>query len=209
MHLVHVDTVLTNCVADFVGESNIFHGMVSEPGVVTLEGGRRLSVGRSGRGGEGAGTKVGVLMRPERFDAGDNRFSGTVKEAVYLGVSFKLRLACDDGFELIVRQPARGELPAVGTRGTVGRNTIEGPGLITFDPAFVKSFSMGQSTKRTAQLRIEAFNLFNKVGPGVSQQINGFGAVGAPNTVFTNMLFGRITTAADPRIMQFALKFLF
>ena len=107
-------------VADFVGESNIFHGMVSEPGVVTLEGGRRLSVGRSGRGGEGAGTKVGVLMRPERFDAGDNRFSGTVKEAVYLGVSFKLRLACDDGFELVVRQPARGSLPDVGAKVTVG-----------------------------------------------------------------------------------------
>ena len=55
-------------VADFVGESNIFHGMVSEPGVVTLEGGRRLSVGRSGRGGEGAGTKVGVLMQIGRAD---------------------------------------------------------------------------------------------------------------------------------------------
>ncbi len=107
-------------VADFVGESNIFHGTVSEPGAVTLDGGRRVGVGRSGRGGEAPGTKVGVLMRPERFDAGTNRFSGTVKEAVYLGVSFKLRLACDDGFELIVRQPARGELPAVGARVDVG-----------------------------------------------------------------------------------------
>ena len=107
-------------VADFVGESNIFHGTVSEPGAVMLEGGRRLSVSRSGRGGEATGTKVGVLMRPERFDAGDNWFSGTVKEAVYLGVSFKLRLACDDGFELVVRQPARGSLPDVGAKVTVG-----------------------------------------------------------------------------------------
>jgi hypothetical protein len=43
----------------------------------------------------------------------------------------------------------------------------------------------------------------------VTQQINGFGSVGNPNTVFTNTLFGRITTAADPRIMQFAVKYLF
>jgi len=61
-----------------------------------------------------------VLMRPERFGDGANQFSGTVKEAVYLGSSFKLRLACDDGIELIVRQPARGGLPAVGSRVTAG-----------------------------------------------------------------------------------------
>ena len=48
-------------------------------------------------------------MRPERFaHGGANTFSGEVLEAVYLGASFKLRLACSDGLELIVRQPARG-----------------------------------------------------------------------------------------------------
>ena len=104
-------------VADFVGESNIFHGTVTGPGVVSLEGGRRLSIVN---GAKQAGARVGVLMRPERFDGGANSFAGEVKEAVYLGVSFKLRLACDDGLELIVRQPARGALPAPGTRVTVG-----------------------------------------------------------------------------------------
>jgi putative spermidine/putrescine transport system ATP-binding protein len=103
-------------VADFVGESNIFHGTVMEAGSVTLDIGRRLTISRNARLGE----RLGVLMRPERFGQGANSFSGTLKEAVYLGSSFKLRLVCDDGLELIVRQPALGGLPALGSRVTVG-----------------------------------------------------------------------------------------
>ena len=103
-------------VADFVGESNIFRGTVTEPGVLSLDGGRRLLVNSSVRT---TGRRMGVAMRPERFGRGANVFSGEVREAVYLGVSFKLRIACDDGLELIVRQPARGELPAPGARVNV------------------------------------------------------------------------------------------
>ena len=104
-------------VADFVGESNIFHGTIAAPGTVTLDGGRALQV----RSDRPAGSKVGVLMRPERFATTDvNAFAGEVIESVYLGTSFKLRLACDGGLELLVRQPARGALPAACTRVTVG-----------------------------------------------------------------------------------------
>ncbi|MFO1162433.1 MAG: ABC transporter ATP-binding protein [Reyranellaceae bacterium] len=103
-------------VADFVGESNIFHGTVGADGVVTLEGGRTLQVAAA----MPAGRRVGVLMRPERFaPMGANSFTGEVLEAVYLGSSFKLRLACEGGLELLVRQPARGALPAPGQRLTV------------------------------------------------------------------------------------------
>ncbi len=104
-------------VADFVGESNIFHGTVTEVGSVSLESGRRLLIDNPAK----VGSRVGVLMRPERFArSGANNFNGEVREAVYLGSSFKLRLACDDGLELIVRQPAQGALPAAGTRLSVG-----------------------------------------------------------------------------------------
>ena len=104
-------------VADFVGESNIFHGTMSAPGMVVLDGGRTLQV----RSDKPAGAKVGVLMRPERFaPSGANAFSGEVIESVYLGTSFKLRLACEGGSELLVRQPARGALPAAGARVTIG-----------------------------------------------------------------------------------------
>jgi putative spermidine/putrescine transport system ATP-binding protein len=75
----------------------------------------------SGAQRQAAGAKVGVLMRPERFaPTGINAFAGEVIESVYLGTSFKLRLACEGGFELLVRQPARGALPAAGTRASVG-----------------------------------------------------------------------------------------
>ncbi len=104
-------------VADFVGESNIFHGTMNAPGAVTLDSGRTLAV----RSDRQAGAKVGVLMRPERFGAsGANSFIGEVIESVYLGTSFKLRLACEGGLELLVRQPARGALPAAGARVAVG-----------------------------------------------------------------------------------------
>jgi spermidine/putrescine ABC transporter ATP-binding subunit len=104
-------------VADFVGESNIFHGTVTEVGSVNLESRRRLLI----RQPLPVGARVGVLMRPERFGPGGgaNTFNGEVKEAVYLGSSIKLRLASDDGLELIVRQPA-GPLPATGSRVSVG-----------------------------------------------------------------------------------------
>ena len=103
-------------VADFVGESNILHGVVSAPGTVVLDGGRTLQVVRAAP----AGRRVGLLMRPERFSSSANAFTGEVVEAIYLGSSFKLRLRCEGGLELIVRQPARGKLPAVGERVTVG-----------------------------------------------------------------------------------------
>ena len=80
-------------------------------------------------------------------------------------------------------------LPAPGTYGNLGRNALRAPGTWRVDTALSRRFAVSGSQQFEA--RLEAFNLFNHVGPGVTQQINGFGAVGAPNTTFTNTLFGR------------------
>ncbi len=98
-------------------------------------------------------------------------------------------------------------LPAPGTHGNLKRNALRGPGTWNVDMALSRRFAVTGSQQ--VEIRAEAFNVFNRVRPGISQQINGFGGVGLPNTTFTNTLFGRITTAADPRIMQFALKYHF
>ena len=52
------------------------------------------------------------------------------------------------------------QLPAVNTRGNLGRNTLIGPGLVSIDASLVKSFALGGG--RTLQVRIEAFNLPNR-----------------------------------------------
>jgi spermidine/putrescine ABC transporter ATP-binding subunit len=108
-------------VADFVGESNILHGVGAGSNLVAVDGGGTLQVGRAVT----VGQKVGLLIRPERFSVtAANPFAGEVVEAVYLGSSFKLRLRTAGGNgagrELIVRQPARGRLPAPGERLSVG-----------------------------------------------------------------------------------------
>ena len=113
---------INDFVADFVGESNIFHGVVSAHNTVTLDNGRVLQVKSEAT----LGKRLGVLMRPERFSsAGANVFNGEVVEAIYLGTSFKLRLRCESGIELIVRQPARGKLPLKAERLTVGLDADE------------------------------------------------------------------------------------
>jgi hypothetical protein len=83
-------------------------------------------------------------------------------------------------------------LPELGTFGTVGRNTIYGPGLVNLDTAIFKQFRFAE--RREVELRWETFNMANR-----PNFLN-------PVSAFTNPAFGRITSARDPRIMQFGLK---
>jgi hypothetical protein len=96
------------------------------------------------------------------------------------------------------------ELPPVNTRGTLGRNTLIGPGLVNVDASIGKSFALGES--RSLLFRAEVFNLPNHPNFAVpSGQIaftNAQGAI-APTA-------GRITsTVTTSRQVQFGLKFTF
>ncbi len=91
--------------------------------------------------------------------------------------------------------PAAFVQPAAGTYGNVGRSSVVGPGTMRVDMGLTRSFRIRES--QSVEFRAEAFNLPNHVNPG------------NPSTILSNQDFGRILSAADPRIMQIALKYVF
>jgi hypothetical protein len=86
-------------------------------------------------------------------------------------------------------------LPDRGTLGNAGLGSIAGPGTWQFDVALSRTFQLGESQRM--EFRAEAFNVTN------SFHMND------PITTFNSNTFGQVTSAKDPRIMQFALKYFF
>jgi putative spermidine/putrescine transport system ATP-binding protein len=105
-------------IADFIGESNIFAGVVEADGGTTLrvrlEQGPVIEV--AGRADLLArpGQKVRVMVRPERFvdlavDANAvraNRIDGRVTDSAYIGVSDKYRVVTAEGIDVLIRLPS-------------------------------------------------------------------------------------------------------
>jgi len=79
--------------------------------------------------------------------------------------------------------------------GNEGRNVVEGPGLNVWDFSTLKNFRVTES--KTLQFRAEFFNVFNHANFGL------------PNNDISSPNFGVIQSAANPRLIQLALKFLF
>jgi hypothetical protein len=91
--------------------------------------------------------------------------------------------------------PAAFALPALGTLGNAGMGSIRGPGTWQFDLAVSRTFPVGETQK--LDFRAEAFNVTN------SFRMN------EPTLNLNSNTFGQVTSARDPRIMQFALKYAF
>lgn len=84
---------------------------------------------------------------------------------------------------------------ALGTFGTAGRNSLRGPSFTTLDFGLNKTFPVHNSVK--LQFRAEAFNILNNVN------------LSLPESGRNSANFGRILSASDPRILQFALRVSF
>jgi hypothetical protein len=81
--------------------------------------------------------------------------------------------------------------PASGTYSDLRPFSIVNPSRLQNDMAVTRSFRFGANT---LQFRWEVFNVINRVN------------YNAPVTALNNTNFGKILSAGDPRIMQFALK---
>ncbi len=92
-----------------------------------------------------------------------------------------------------------------GTFGNTGKNILRTPRTFTTNAALIKETKLAE--RATVQFRAEAFNLFNNVNFPLSTK-NGLNHPGIDTTV-TDPAFGQILAASDPRILQFALKFIF
>ena len=72
---------------------------------------------------------------------------------------------------------------------------MTGPGFVGFDMGVVKATPI---TERVGlQFRFEAFNILNHAN------------FNNPVNTLTNVNFGKLTSAQDPRVLQFALKLAF
>ena len=110
-------------------------------------------------------------------------------QAVYLGRRSTASSAAHFLNPLAFRQNA------VGTYGDTGRNAYRGPAYATIDMGLLKNFSLSEKVK--AVFRFEAFNVLNHAN------------LQTPSNTQSNGNFTQITSAYDPRVLQFALRLSF
>ncbi len=91
--------------------------------------------------------------------------------------------------------PLAFQQPAAGTQGNTGRNAYRGPAYETIDMGLLKNFSLSEGVKGI--FRFEAFNVLNHTN------------LNPPTNTLNAGNFAAITSAYDPRILQFALRLAF
>ena len=87
------------------------------------------------------------------------------------------------------------QVPVGNNYGNMGVYTLRGPGVPEMDFSIFRTFPIWE--RLTMQFRGDAFNLPNNF------------LRGNPSTTFTSPTFGSILSAGNPRILQFAVKFVF
>jgi hypothetical protein len=80
------------------------------------------------------------------------------------------------------------------TYGNSGKNILFGPGMKNLDLSLHKNFDITERMR--LQFRAESFNFTNTP------------AFGQPGATLNGLGVGQITSAADPRRLQFGLKFI-
>ena len=84
---------------------------------------------------------------------------------------------------------------AIGTYGNSGKNILRGPRYFDTDMGLLKNFAIVE--RMALQFRAEFFNVFNNVN------------FNSPQNYLGSSSTGQITSAGNPRVLQFALKLSF
>jgi len=125
-------------------------------------------------------------------------FAGTSISQAQLGSGRSHGAEVQQWFNTSLFQPN-----ALGTYGNIGKNDLRGPRMFNNNMSLAKEFKIKE--RASAQLRLEAFNVFNNVN---FELYTYNGNTGLDRTQ-ADPTFGQIFDAASPRILQLALKFLF
>jgi Carboxypeptidase regulatory-like domain len=113
------------------------------------------------------------------------------------------------GSKLQYLNPAAFTVNAPGTYGNLGRDVLRGPYQLQVDLSLSRLFGLTERFKLEA--RAEAFNVINHtnlIAAATGTGIPGI-STGGISLSRSSSNFGQITTAGDPRILQFALKLYF
>lgn len=94
--------------------------------------------------------------------------------------------------------------PAQGTFGNAPKDVFRGPGINDWDISIFKNFHLGNE-RRSLQFRAEGYNAFNH---SQWQSVNT-AARFDPSGNQVNTLFGTVTAARPPRLVQLALRLQF
>jgi hypothetical protein len=94
-------------------------------------------------------------------------------------------------------------LPSPYSFGNAARSAVLGPGYVDLDLSFQKGFALGREHR--LDFHFDLFNVLNHPNFGLPGRIASFNTAGLQ----TSPTFGTITTAQDPRDLQFGLKYLF
>jgi len=145
-------------------------------GIYTMQSGFPFTVNlRGDTAGVGAGTG-GIFVRPNPVAGVDPYLpSSEWAKGRYL-------------------DPAAFAAPPAGTFGSIGRNSVVGPGYINMDLSIARGFRLGRAR---LDVRAEAFNLTNR---------RNYTIVGR---ILNDPTFGQLLSQADPRQWQFGARLTF
>jgi hypothetical protein len=96
--------------------------------------------------------------------------------------------------------------PALGTDGTLRRDVYRGPRQTTTNLSLGRNFPTGEG--KMFQFRADAFNAFNNVNLFMPNNDLAL-ALQSNGQYSSTSVFGKSTKAFDPRVLQFAAKFIF